>query len=134
MTSFRALLVDDEEELVTTLVERLEIRGIEAKAAFNGTEALELARAETFDVIVLDVRLKGEDGIEIMEQINALSGPKVPIILMTGHTDRETSDKGLDAGALDYIVKPVEIEVLIDKMREGIELFRLGRGGKGGAT
>lgn len=124
----RVLLVDDEEELVTTLSERLEIRGIEAKAVLNGTDALDLVRSEHFDVVVLDVRLNGENGIEVMKQIKDYNS-SLPVILVTGHTCEETSEMGLEAGAVDYVCKPVDIEVLIAKMVESVDLYRLGGGG-----
>ncbi len=120
MDNLRVLLVDDEEELVSTLVERLEIRGIEASAVLNGTEALERVNSEDFDVVVLDVRLKGEDGIEVMEEMQR-RGLSIPVILLTGHMSEETSIKGLEAGAVDYVVKPVDIKVLIEKMRRAVK-------------
>lgn len=122
MRSAHALIVDDEEELVSTLVERLELRGFEAVGVRNGDEALGRVRAGPVDVVVLDVKLRGEDGVEVMKRIKALR-PTLPVILLTGHMSQESSAEGLRAGAIDYIIKPVDIDVLVQKMREAIALF-----------
>lgn len=120
--SLRILIVDDEIELTTTLVERLEIRGFRAKAVQAGAEALEQVHNAAFDVVVLDIKLKGEDGVDVMKQIKRIR-PNLPVILLTGHMSREASEEGIRAGAIDYIIKPIDIEDLIVKLREAVAAY-----------
>jgi DNA-binding NtrC family response regulator len=117
--SFRVLIVDDEDDLLSTLVERLEFRGIGAVGVPTGTDALAEIAKQDFDVVVLDVKLKGEDGVEVMKQINQTQ-PDLPVILLTGHMSPETNREGLQAGAIDFILKPINLEDLIVKMQEAI--------------
>ena len=124
--SMKILIVDDEEDLTTTLVERMEIRGYEAVAVQTGEEALAQVRDNIFDVVVLDIKLKGEDGVEIMKQIKQVK-EKLPVILLTGHMSGEASEEGLKAGAIDYIIKPIDIEDLIRKLREASEGYSRGQ-------
>ena len=113
----RVLLVDDEEELVLTLKERLMLRSIDADSATTGTEALRLVQDKEFDVVVLDVKMPGMDGLEVMKEMRALF-PNMRIILLTGRGSEKESEIGMKQGAFDYLVKPVDIEELIRKMRE----------------
>ncbi len=121
MEHFRVLIVDDEEELIETLVERLDIRDIAAVGVHSGRKAIETLESETFDVVILDVKLPGENGVEIMKNIKKIK-PNLPVILLTGHMSKEVSDEGLKAGAIDYIIKPINIDKLIEKMKEAISL------------
>jgi two-component system OmpR family response regulator len=100
MTDFKILIVDDEEELVTTLVERMELRGLQAVGVTKGLEAVDLVERESFDVVVLDVKMPGEDGVEIMKRIKKIR-PDLPVILLTGHMSMEASEEGLKAGAIE---------------------------------
>jgi DNA-binding response OmpR family regulator len=119
MDSLRVLIVDDEEELVATLVERLEIRGHVPVGVLSGAEALKRAEAEEFDVVVLDIKMPGEDGVEVMKRLKRLRAG-LPIILLTGHMSEETSDRGIQAGATEYVIKPVNIDELVAKMRNAV--------------
>lgn len=118
----RALIVDDEVDLVSTLVERLDIRGIEAVGVQTGNDAIARVKAEDFDVVVLDVKLKGESGVEVMKRIKKVRW-SLPVILLTGHMSQESSEEGLKAGAIDYIIKPIDIAALIRKMEEAIATY-----------
>jgi DNA-binding response OmpR family regulator len=120
--SLKILLVDDEEDLTATLVERLDIRGFKAVAVQTGEEALEQIRDNNFDVVVLDIKLKGEDGVDVMKRIKQIK-VDLPVILLTGHMSKEASEEGLEAGAIDYIIKPIDIEDLILKLREAVAAF-----------
>ena len=120
--SLKILIVDDEVDLSATLVERLGIRGFDAVAVETGAQALEQVRNHNFDVIVLDIKLKGEDGVDVMKQIKQLK-ESLPVILLTGHMSGEASEEGLKAGAIDYIIKPIDIEDLIRKLREAVALY-----------
>jgi len=119
MPKFTALLIDDEEELVTTLVERLGYRGIEAEYALDGYQALTKMREKKFQVVVLDLKLPGMDGLEVLRQINQ-GYPDVPVLLITGHGSPEDKKFLKPEGAADYLVKPVNLEDLIAKMEEAV--------------
>ena len=120
--SMKVLIVDDEEDLIVTLVERLEIRGFEAVAVQTGKTALEQIQKHPFDVVVLDIKLKGEDGVEVMKRIKQIKN-NLPVILLTGHMSKETNEEGLKAGAIDYIIKPINIDDLIVKLQEAVALY-----------
>ena len=84
MSEFRVLFVDDEEELVSTLVERLQYRDIEAVYELTGASAIERMRRESFDVVVVDLKLPGISGSETMRVINK-EHPGIPVMIITGH-------------------------------------------------
>jgi DNA-binding response OmpR family regulator len=119
MPKFKALLIDDEEELVSTMVERLSYRDIEAAYALDGHEALRKIGGEKFDVVVLDLKLPGMDGLEVLRRINQ-ANPDLPVLLITGHGSPINQSFEKPAGARDYLVKPINIEDLILKMEEVI--------------
>lgn len=119
MSEFRVLLVDDEEELVSTLVERLDYRGIFAVYALNGQEALQKMREEHFEVVVLDLKLPGMDGLEVLRLINQ-EHPEVPVLLITGHGSLADEIDQKPEGAFDYLAKPINLDDLIAKMKEAI--------------
>ena len=111
----RILIVDDEEELVSTLQERLELRGYSVIGVLDG-KAAEAAVVQTdFDAVLLDVRLKGEDGIEVMQRLRDVR-PTLPVLLITGHMSLGAGEAGRKAGAADFVLKPVQLKELIDKM------------------
>ena len=117
----RVLIVDDEEELLSTLLERLEIRGVETVGVMTGQDALNEVEQTEFDVVVLDVKLKGEDGVDVMKRIQGIR-PELPVILLTGHLSQDTNREGREAGAFDYLLKPTDLDVLIAKMQEAAAL------------
>jgi DNA-binding NtrC family response regulator len=121
-TPMKILIVDDEVDLVSTLVERLEIRGIEAIGVQTGAQALEQVQTNAFDVVIQDVKLKGEDGVEVMQRIKHIK-PDLPVILLTGHMSAEASEEGFRAGAIDYLIKPISLDDLILKMKAAIAVY-----------
>ncbi|MEJ5364916.1 MAG: response regulator [Desulfosoma sp.] len=120
MEQFRVLLVDDEREFVTTLGERLEIRGLTVRIAYDGLEALKALEEKPFDVVVLDVRMPGLSGLEILKRMKT-SRPEVPVILLTGHSATRDGIEGMRLGAFDYLMKPIDIDRLLEKMREAVQ-------------
>jgi DNA-binding NtrC family response regulator len=116
----RVLLVDDEEELVTALVERLGYRGVHAEFALNGAEALEVMRKSTFDVVVLDLKLPGMDGTQVLASIKK-EHPEVPVLMITGHGSVVDGTEEIPDEAYAFLAKPIGIEDLIKKMQEAIE-------------
>ena len=120
MGEYRVLLVDDEEELVATLVERLSYRDFVAEYATNASAALDMLRESSFDVIVVDLKLPGMSGTDLIHVIRK-AYPSVPIILVTGHGIDEDDDySGLD-GVSAFLPKPFDVAVLAAKMKEAIE-------------
>ena len=113
MSGLRVLFVDDEEELVSAVVERLQLRGIEARGATAGVDALRLVERETFDVVVADVKMPGLGGLEVVRHIKALH-PGLQVILLSGHGSQTDAKEGRRLGAFDYVEKPIDIEILID--------------------
>lgn len=120
MVEFKTLLVDDEEELVTALVERLGYRGIAAEYALDGYSALLKMREGSFDVVVLDLKLPGMGGLEVLGRINN-EFPDVPVLLLTGHGALESEPEPKPEGAFAYLLKPVQLDNLIAKMREAVK-------------
>ena len=123
----KILIVDDEEELVETLRERLELRGFQVIGVLSGRAALAEVEAETFDVVLMDVRLRGEDGIDIMGQVKKRR-PELPVILLTGHIAALSGTVAGRMGAADTLMKPVPIDALIQKMRAVVSAATKGVG------
>jgi two-component system response regulator CpxR len=113
MEPLRVLIVDDEEELVSTLVERLDIRRIHAHGVTTGREALACLQDQVFDVVLLDVKMPEIGGLEVIKEIKAKL-PDLEVILLTGHGSDEDAKKGLELGAFEYIIKPFNLSALID--------------------
>ena len=119
MDPLRILIVDDEEELVSTLAERLALRGFEVESATGGAHALRHIREGSYSVLILDVKMPGTGGLELMAQIKR-NNPELPVILFTGHGSAADAERGMQEGAFDYVIKPVDIDVLIAKLRSAI--------------
>jgi DNA-binding response OmpR family regulator len=114
----KVLLVDDEHELVSTLAERLTLRGIEADWTVSGEEALSLAEKNTYDVAVLDVKLPRISGLELKRRLHA-KRPAMKFIFMTGHgSEEDFRNYSAETSEGCYLVKPVSIEDLIRTMND----------------
>jgi DNA-binding NtrC family response regulator len=117
MTDFRVLLVDDETDFLETLVKRLAKRNLAVSGVESGESALAALEATPVDVVVLDVRLPGIDGVETLRRIKQTS-PLIEVILLTGHANMEVAVQGMELGAFDYLIKPVDIDELLYKMQD----------------
>ncbi len=117
MSTLKVLLVDDEQELVTTLVERLGYRGVEAAYALNGPEALDKLRQGHFSVVVLDVKLPGMSGLEVLTRMKK-EFPNIPVILITGHGSPVEQPDQVPEDAYDYLPKPISLDKLLQKIKE----------------
>ena len=124
MADYRVLLVDDEEEFVSALSERLRLRGIEADSALNGEEALARLVEKEFEVVILDVMMPGLGGLEVLRQIKLIH-PNTQVILLTGHGSTREGIEGMRLGAFDYLIKPVDIEEMLAKMKEAAKAARM---------
>ncbi len=117
MSNLTVLLVDDEEEFVTTLAERLEIRGFHPEIATDGESALQQIESRTFDVIILDIIMPGIGGLEVLQRIQQRR-IETPVILLTGRGSTREGMEGMRQGAFDYLMKPLDIDELIVKIHE----------------
>jgi DNA-binding NtrC family response regulator len=118
MKPIRVLLADDEEELVTALVERLELRGIAVDGVTTCEAAFALLEEHQYDVAVLDVKLPRMSGFELKKQM-ARMAPDLKFIFITGHGSYSSFQEGTaEAGRSYYLLKPVDIEMLAAKIRE----------------
>lgn len=117
MPGMRVLLVDDEPELVFTMAERLELRGYEVDAVISGAEALERVRSTAFDIAVVDLKMPGMSGAEVLDSIRG-DYPEMPVILLTGHgaTGEAEEQESVEVKACAYLFKPINIEELIKAM------------------
>jgi two-component system OmpR family response regulator len=120
MEEFKILVVDDEDDFRETIVKRLQKRKMPAWGAESGEKALELIEVQPFDVVVLDVKMPGLDGIETLREIKKKK-PLIEVILLTGHASMESGIEGMKLGAYDYVMKPANLEELIEKMRQAYE-------------
>jgi len=119
MQDWNVLLVDDEEEFVTTLAERLRLRGIAVRMSTDGEEALRMMEIDPPQVVVLDVLMPGLGGLEVLKRIKA-DFPRIKVILLTGQGSTWDGIQGMRMGVFDYLMKPLNIDELIEKIREAV--------------
>jgi len=115
MSQTKVLLVDDEVEFTVALAERLQLRNYSVQTANNALEALGLVYKNRPDVIILDLRIPGMDGIETLKTIKKYD-PTIEVIMLTGHGDVQSVQEGMTSGAFEYIMKPVDIGELTSKI------------------
>lgn len=118
--SYRVLVVDDEADFLETLVRRLGKRQVEAQGVPGGREALEFLSQRSVDVVILDVRMPGMNGLEVLQEIKK-RWPDVEVILLTGHASVESGLQGMELGAFDYVMKPCKLTELLPKIELAYE-------------
>ena len=116
MTDLKLLLVDDEPEFLEPMAARLLRRGLACRTARSGEEALKILQGESFNCAVVDVRMPGMDGLELLRRMHR-DYPDVAVILLTGHASVELGVQGMELGAFEYLMKPVELDELLDTIR-----------------
>jgi len=117
----KVLLIDDEEELISTLAERLSFRGIDADWVTNGEDALKKAELQCYDVAVVDVRMPKISGFTLKKRM-AEKCSDLKFIFMTGHgSENDYKEGAAEAGATYYLLKPLNIELLIEKIYEALK-------------
>jgi DNA-binding NtrC family response regulator len=114
MATMNLLLVDDEQRFLSTTKVLLEKRGVATWTAAGGPAALAVLAAQRIDVVVLDVKMPGMDGLEVLKRIKQ-DYPLVEVILLTGHASVESAVEGLQQGAFDYLMKPCDVSDLINE-------------------
>ncbi len=111
----KVLLVDDEQQFVETLAQRLEARGFVVDTALDGDRCLAILADKDMDVVILDVLMPGRSGTDTLREIKKLR-PLTEVIMLTGHATVETAIDGMKLGAFDYLMKPTEIADLVAKI------------------
>jgi len=114
--SLKVLFVDDEEDFVTTMAERMRLRDVGSDVALSGDRALEMLADDVPDVMVLDLRMPGMDGMEVLRRVKK-AYPGVQVIILTGHGSDQDEEEARRLGAFDYLCKPVDINRLVDTIR-----------------
>jgi DNA-binding NtrC family response regulator len=117
------MVVDDEEKVRKYLSRLLENRGFEVDTAADGDAALAMLARRDFDIILLDVLMPGPDGIAVLKEIKKRK-PLTEVIILTGNASVVTGIEGIQLGAIDYLMKPVNLENLMICMHEALEQRR----------
>ena len=116
----RLLLVDDEVGYLDVLAKRLTHRGFKVTTASSGAEAIRAARRWDFDVAVVDLKMEDMDGIEVLKMLKKMV-PDLHVIILTGHGSERAAREGIAQGAFDYLINPVDIEEILEKMKEAVQ-------------
>ncbi|SKA79975.1 Response regulator containing CheY-like receiver, AAA-type ATPase, and DNA-binding domains [Paucidesulfovibrio gracilis DSM 16080] len=119
----KVLLVDDEREFVQTLSERLMLRDMGSAVVYDGESALNLVEEDEPEVMILDLKMPGIDGIEVLRRVKQ-SRPEIEVIILTGHGSEEDREVCMELGAFAYLHKPVDIDVLSKTLKEANEKIR----------
>ncbi|AMK12060.1 MAG: response regulator [Pseudodesulfovibrio sp.] len=110
----RLLIVDDETGFAEVLCKRMRRRGVDATSAASGDEAVQLLRRSEFDVAIVDLKLQGMNGIEILK-VFRLMAPEMPVLMLTGHGSEEARNECIKLGAAGYLSKPIDFDRLLEK-------------------
>jgi len=117
MEKLKLMLVDDEERFLSTTQKLIKKKGHDVLTATSGGEAIDQLSRHAVHVVILDVKMPGLDGIATLKWIKQLH-PLIEVIMLTGHATVESAVEGLKSGAYDYLMKPVDIDDLLEKAEE----------------
>ena len=120
MEQSKVLIVDDEKDFLEAIVSRFRLRGFEVKGVGDGQTALDCLQEDTPDVVVLDLKMPGMGGMEVLRRIKR-DHPGVEVVILTGHGSAEAGMDGVSLGAFAYLVKPVKLAELVEKVEEARE-------------
>ena len=123
MARYSVLIVDDEKEFREMTTTRLNKRDLECESAPDGDAALAMVVKKNYDVILLDVKMPGRDGIEILREIKKIA-PLAEVVMLTGHASVESGINGIKYGAFEYLMKPIDLEILYEKLNAAFEQKR----------
>jgi two-component system, OmpR family, response regulator len=129
MGTARVLLVDDEVAFANNIAKLISKRGYEVIAVYNGESAIRAIEENEFDVIVLDLKMPGLDGLATLKQIKKRQ-PNVEVIILTGHGSMDSGIDGIQLGAFDFIMKPVRFEDLHESIRQAFQRKMVHQGGE----
>jgi DNA-binding NtrC family response regulator len=130
MGEMSVLLVDDEKDFLDVLAKRLRKRKLSLVVANSGEEAIRTIQSTAIDVVVLDMRMPGLDGLQTLSEIKRIN-PVVEVIMLTGHANVDSAVKGMELGAFDYLMKPVDIDELLYKMQDAFKKKAMGENSSG---
>lgn len=120
MDDIKILLVDDEEDFITTLSERLDLRDLGSETALSGEQALGYVGDNEPDVMVLDLKMPGIDGMEVLRLVKK-NYPHIQVIIQTGHGNDLDEAEARRLGVFDYLKKPIEIEILVERIKSAYQ-------------
>ncbi len=120
MTQVKILIVDDEVEFAATLAERLELRKYHVAVTNCGADALASVLSSPPDIVLLDLKMPDLGGLEVLDAIKK-SHPKIEVIMLTGHGCTVSGIEGMEHGAFDYLMKPVDLSLLLEKIQLAFE-------------
>jgi DNA-binding NtrC family response regulator len=130
MEEIKVLLVDDESDFRELLAKRLGKRGIKVNTAGDADAALQLLSEGSYDVVVLDVRMPGMSGTDALREIKK-RWPLVEVVMLTGHAQVDVALQGMQLGAFDYLLKPVDLDALLYRLQDAFRKKRLHEAGGG---
>ena len=116
----KMLLVDDESDFRNTLLKRMQRRNVDVHGVESGEAALAWLAREAVDVVILDVRMPGMDGIDTLRAIKK-HHPLTEVIMLTGHASMEVAIQGMELGAFDYLMKPMDMDELLYKAEDAFK-------------
>lgn len=117
MDKINLLLVDDEVEFLAPMVKRLKKRNYDVHTATNGKDAIDYVGQHPVDLVVLDVQMPGMSGIETLSEIKRID-PTIGVVMLTGHANIEAAVAGMELGAFDYLMKPMNFDELVYKLQD----------------
>jgi DNA-binding NtrC family response regulator len=117
MQEFKVLMVDDEEDFVKTVAERMRMRDLAPDLALSGEQALQRVKDDVPDVMVLDLKMPGIDGMEVLRRVRK-AYPTVQVVILTGHGSEKDEAEARRLGAFAYLQKPVDMEKLVKTLKE----------------
>ncbi len=120
MNTTNLLIVDDEEQFLITAKKLMDKRGVNTFVSTNGFDALRLLKERRIDVVILDLKMPGIDGVDVLRKIKQ-NYPEIEVILLTGHASVESAVEGLKLGAFDYLMKPSTIPDILEKVKQAHE-------------
>lgn len=116
-STIRILIADDEVEFASTLATRLELRGYVTEIVNSGEATLEAISNQVPDLLLLDLKMPDLDGLEVLAKLRE-NNKELKVIILTGHGSFSSGNQGMVLGAFDYIMKPVEITLLLEKIAD----------------
>jgi len=122
MEDWKVLLVDDEEDFVSTLAERLSLRGVQVDVAYDGEEGLKRVNLDPPKVVVLDLMMPGMSGLTVLAKLK-VSHPEIEVILLTGMGGTKEGIEGMRQGAFDFLTKPLDIDTLLQKIGDAMKKY-----------
>jgi two-component system, OmpR family, response regulator len=121
MKNPKVLLIDDESAFINNISHILQLKGYDARVAFNGEEGLKALNEDSYDVVVLDLRMPGISGMNVLKEIKPAKITSPEVIILTGFASVDSGLEGFKHGAFDYVSKPVKIGDLVERIEAALE-------------